>query len=547
MRDGIKSVIKLNKYLFLENKMRYVSYGLMSLLWCFTPVLLAFLVNLLLDDLSAGHMERYFLILLFYTILTYVNIYYARESGIVEAKITSYVEKTLQLNTIKRVLEEKECEAGDVGKMVDVLENDFATLETMLLVQIEFLCNIVSFLGTLAIILRISVYLTFFVFLPVVIVSSLIGYFSEKIKEHFQNARESNIEFSVMISDIVENHEIFQFIADRESVGKIFSAKCLARGKSKIKNSIYISAVNHFIMLVNNLSVLLIMAIVVLMPEKVYLSVGALTLFVNSINNGFSFLQLYNQIVMALKTTESSLERVCTLLHFDWKEMPEYLGKKSSGEEEKPHAKGGNSEVIFKDFRMCPEDETHNFTLKPGSIMVVSGGNASGKSCFLNCVAGYQPYEGTIRVCGASNVQIGYLPQNVALFHASLKENVTLFDLLENPAQAFEVSNLKGNMGNWDVGCETDIGVNGKSLSEGQRQRTAIARAVLNGKNLLLLDDPFLFLDKENRKIILKNIKELNRTTIITSNDANMIREADIHLMLEGRKINIVSKQGALQ
>lgn len=540
MRDGIKSVIKLNKYLFLENKMRYISYGLMSLLWCFTPVILAFLVNLLLDDLNAGHMEQYFLVLFFYTILTYVNIYYARESGIVEAKITSYVEKTLQLNTLKRVLEEKECDAEDVGKMVDVLENDFTVLETMLLVQIEFLCNIISFLGTIAIILRISAYLTFFVFLPVVIVCSLIGYFSEKIKEHFLNARESNIEFSVMISDIVENHEIFQFIADRGSVIKTFSAKCLARGKSKIKNSIYISAVNHFITLVNNLSALLIMALVVFIPEKVVFSVGALTLFINSINNGFSFLQLYNQIIMALKMTESSLERVCTLLHLEWKEMPEYLGKKSATEEEKVHAADGNSEVVFKDFRMCPEDEKHNFTLEPGKIMVVSGGNASGKSYFLNCVAGYQPHDGTIRVCGASNVQMGYLPQNVALFHASLKENVTLFDSLENPEQAFEVSNLKGNMGNWDVGCEAAIGVNGKSLSEGQRQRTAIARAVLNGKNLLLLDDPFLFLDKENRKIILRNIKDLKRTTVIVSNDENMIREADMHLVLSGRKINMI-------
>ncbi len=119
----------------------------MSLVWCFAPFVLAFLVNLLMDDLSVYNEQRYFIILLLYTILTYINIYYARKSGIVEAKITSYVEKILQLNVMQRVLEEKEKECDDIGVMTDILENDFNVLESMLLIQVEFFCNIVSFLG----------------------------------------------------------------------------------------------------------------------------------------------------------------------------------------------------------------------------------------------------------------------------------------------------------------------------------------------------------------------------------------------------------------
>ena len=542
MRDGIRSVFKLNRYLFLENKMYYISYGFMSLIWCFTPVILAYFVNLLLEDLNAGQTQRYFVILALYTLVTYLNIYYARKSGIIEAKITSYVEKTLQLGTLKRVLMEKECEAEDVGKMVDVLENDFEALETMLLVWLEFLCNLISFLGTFVIVLRINLYLTLFVFLPIVIVSNLIGYFSEGVKERFLNARESNIGFSEMISDIIGNHEIFQFIADMESVRKVFSEKCLDRGKTKVKNSIYIAAVNQFITLSNHFSALLILITVVFIPQKAALSVGALTLFVNSINNGFSFLQLYNQIIMSLKMSESSMDRVCRLLHFEWKEMSEYLGKKTDLKEEKHEIAEKNSEVVFEGFRMCKEDETHNFTLKQGEFMVISGGNASGKSYLLNCIAGYQSCDGKITVGDSSNVQLGYLPQNVTLFNASLRENVTLFKLPENPEQAFEVSNLKENMGNWDIFSEDVIGVNGKSLSEGQRQRVAIARAVLNGKNILLMDEPFLFLDKKNRKTILRNIKRLKKTTIVVSNDENVIKEADVHLVLDERKISRLSR-----
>ena len=61
-------------------------------------------------------------------------------------------------------------------------------------------------------------------------------------------------------------------------------------------------------------------------------------------------------------------------------------------------------------------------------------------------------------------------------------------------------------------------------------------------QNRLLLDEPFLFLDKKNRKTILRNIKRLKKTTIVVSNDENVIKEADVHLVLDERKISRLSR-----
>lgn len=61
-------------------------------------------------------------------------------------------------------------------------------------------------------------------------------------------------------------------------------------------------------------------------------------------------------------------------------------------------------------------------------------------------------------------------------------------------------------------------------------------------QNRLLLDEPFLFLDKKNRKTILRNIKRLKKTTIVVSNDENVIKEADVHLVLDERKRSRLSR-----
>ena len=61
-------------------------------------------------------------------------------------------------------------------------------------------------------------------------------------------------------------------------------------------------------------------------------------------------------------------------------------------------------------------------------------------------------------------------------------------------------------------------------------------------QNRLLIDEPFLFLDKKNRKTILRNKKRLKKTTIIVSNDENVIKEADVHLVLDERKISRLSR-----
>lgn len=561
----MKHIFKLNRYLFLANKWLYISHGLMSVLWCVSPVCLAYLVSLLMDDLAWGRALRYVTVLAAYTVLTYVNIYFAWKSGIVEAKITSYVERTMHLSLLGRTVREPGKVRKEPGYLVDILENDVPAVESLLLVLMELFCSVASFLGAVWIVWQINAKLTVFGFIPIVLISSLIGYLGDRFKERYALARDDSLELSETMSELVNNHEVLRFLGKQEDILSYFREKCRQRGRSRMRRIVFLALADHTGELVNHLSVLLILILAVFLLKDAALTVGALTLFVNSIQYGFSFLHLYEDVVNSLKATEDSLGRVCSLAGIKWEEMPECLAKtEETGAKTRAQVKngadgkgakktaGGNASAVripaadlcdgscalrFIKFRMTAEDEVHDFQIREHELMVVSGGNGSGKTYFLNCITGQNAFEGEIRMGVSGRMQIGILEQAGTLFHASIRDNVTLFQGDTDPTDALEKGNLLENSRNWDVYSDEKIGVNGKRLSEGQRQRVAIARAYENGKDLLVWDSPFLFLDKENRKVILDHLRKSGRTAVVVSNDEELIEEADVQVVIADRRI----------
>ena len=145
---------------------------------------------------------------------------------------------------------------------------------------------------------------------------------------------------------------------------------------------------------------------------------------------------------------------------------------------------------------------------------------------------GYAPYEGKISICGRNineiSIYYGYSNQKIFLFDASIEDNVTVFASNINPTDSLMFANIDEEVQKWKRDNSNDtIGANGKRLSEGQRQRISIARAVCNGSNIYIFDDSFSFLDKKNRKVISEKIKQLKGIKILVSNDSNIINGAD--------------------
>jgi ATP-binding cassette, subfamily C, bacterial LapB len=114
---------------------------------------------------------------------------------------------------------------------------------------------------------------------------------------------------------------------------------------------------------------------------------------------------------------------------------------------------------------------------------------------------------------------IGYVPQDVTLFHGSIKDNILLgvtnatdADLL----QAIQISCLDDILTQLPEGLNTPVGERGERLSGGQKQIIGIARALVRKPNILLMDEPSSMMDPGTEQQLIINMrKHLSKTTLI--------------------------------
>lgn len=175
-----------------------------------------------------------------------------------------------------------------------------------------------------------------------------------------------------------------------------------------------------------------------------------------------------------------------------------------------------------------------SFAVAKGSLTVLSGPSGCGKTTLMRLLAGLLvPESGTILRSGT--MPCSYVPQEPHLFNATLLENITLFqsDCREDDVRA-ALEQL--SLGNWlaalPQGLATPLGEGGQSLSQGQRKRLGLARALVQGRPLILLDEPTAALDEATASTIREVLLSLRgtHTLFVISHDEQLQAAAD-HLL----------------
>jgi len=205
-----------------------------------------------------------------------------------------------------------------------------------------------------------------------------------------------------------------------------------------------------------------------------------------------------------------------------------------------------------------------SINIQPGERVAIIGRNGSGKSTLAKMLVGlYQPTKGSLRYDGLDSAQIhptdlrrnfGYLPQDITLFHGSIRDNILFGTRQVSEHQLIRAVQLSGISLFTDLeteGLDQQVGEGGRSLSRGQRQTVALARATLNDPPVLLMDEPTASLDARAEKQFIKAMENVtrDRTLLLITHKMHLLRLVDRiivldrgHVVADGPKDEVLEK-----
>jgi ATP-binding cassette subfamily B protein len=193
-----------------------------------------------------------------------------------------------------------------------------------------------------------------------------------------------------------------------------------------------------------------------------------------------------------------------------------------------------------------------SFRIEPGTTLAVVGRSGSGKSTLARLLLRlYDPHEGRIlidgqdiRSLGPSSVRqaIGVVPQETALFNDTLGNNIAyarMGSTHDDVVAATRAAHVHDLIASLPEQYETPAGERGVKISGGEKQRIAIARAILKDPPILIFDEATSALDSDSEHAIAQELDRLsrNRTTLIIAHRLSTIVNADAIIVMDRGRI----------
>lgn len=193
-----------------------------------------------------------------------------------------------------------------------------------------------------------------------------------------------------------------------------------------------------------------------------------------------------------------------------------------------------------------------SLTVRPGEVVALIGPSGAGKSTLVSLISRfYDPTAGRVLLDGIDlrdltleslRRQIGVVFQDTFLFATTIRENIA-FGLPkasdEEIVAAARAANALEFVERFPDGLDTMVGQRGVQLSEGQKQRLAIARALLRDPRILILDEPTSALDARSEHLLQSALRNLmrDRTTFVIAHRLATVQRADQIVVVDGGRV----------
>ena len=436
------------------------------------------------------------------------------------------------------------------GDLMTRATSDLNAIRMVLSNAIIYTADATVFFGlALAIMLQIDTTLTLVALLPYPILTIIIRLLGKRLHAHYERIQEA---FSTMNTKVQENLSGVRVV-------KAYTLEASEVEHFKELNQEFVDHNHRQIRLMTFFFPLFrflpgISGVVLLWMGGLHVIEGKITLGDFVAFNAYLMMLVRPMIMLGfiVNTFErgaASMDRINAILS----EEPEIY----DGENVKWNFKDITGEIEFRNLNFSYPDgqavlKDINLKVEQGSTLAIVGGTGSGKSTLVDLIPRIRQAErGTIFIDGVDiqdiplsvlRSNIGFVEQEPFLFSDYLRNNIAYGVDTPNDDEIREAAHnadLLSQIEEFPDGLQTFLGERGITISGGQRQRSALARAIIIKPKILILDDAFASVDTQTEDTILSRLSEImkDRTTILISHRISTVKAADHIIVLNDGSI----------
>lgn len=383
------------------------------------------------------------------------------------------------------------------------------------------------------------------------------------------------IDYELFEQQAVNRNKTYQFISTMQEI-KLQNCECRRRWEwedvqadlfkvqmKSLKLQQTQEAGSIFINEVKNILITVMAATAVINGNITLGTMLAIQYIVGQLNSPVEQLMSF---IYSLQDVKISLERI--------NEIHEGKNEETSGNQLSVFADRVNKSIDIgsMDFRYDPHAlkktlDGISIVIPAGKVTAIVGASGSGKTTLIKLMLGYYPVaSGHILIAGKNlydynlkwwRRQCGVVMQDGVIFSESIARNIAVDDGEINTnrlKQAAMIANIHDYIMELPLKYNTQIGRDGVGLSQGQKQRILIARAVYKNPSYIFLDEATNALDAKNEKAIVENLNEFykGRTVVIVAHRLSTVMNADQIIVLDNGKVvetgthaSLIERQGA--
>ena len=465
------------------------------------------------------------------------------------AKITARTVRSLRLRIFERlmVMPLKTLDGMPAGGILSRMMTDADRLADGLLLGFsQLFTGIVTILGTLFFMFRVNASIALVVVVITPLSLLVASFIARKTHQMFKERANETARQSVLVDEMMTGRQIIDACSDTENAFNRFDESSESLRKATLRAVFYSSITNPSTRFVNAVVYAAVCLSGALFAAKGGLSIGDLSCFLSYAGQYTKPFNEISGVIAELQSALVSAKRVFELIE-EPSESPEpdRLLPPASG-------KIDMQNVSFSYEPSTPLIERMSLSVRPGMHIAIVGPTGCGKTTLINLLMRfYDPGEGQILVddtpvCSVSRASlrenIGMVLQDTWLRSGTIGENIAFGKpdaTREEIIQAARAAHADSFIRRLPQGYDTQIGEEGGSLSQGQKQLLCIARVMLLLPPILILDEATSSIDTRTEMKIQSAFLRLmqGKTSFIVAHRLSTVRSADLILVMKNGQI----------